>query len=150
MSSGLEGVADLDRKLGNLSLVAQGRALRSAIRAGIRPAERRWKATIVRGSKAHRTYRGRLVGPGFSSRSIRVITVLSPDKQKAAAVMGLRREAFYGVQFVERSLGKSKGKGLATLRPAMEGTASEQGAAFAAQLKKRIDAVAKGAPGATL
>lgn len=150
MASGLEGAAELDRRLANLSLVAQGRALRSAIRAGIRPAERRWKETIVQGSKAHRTYKGRLVGPGFSSRNIRVITVISPDKQKVAAVMGVRREAFYAVQFVDRRLGKSRNTGRASLLPSFESTGPQQLAAMSAQLKKRIDAVAGGAPAAAL
>lgn len=144
MSDNLQGTADLDRKLGLLKESMRGNILRSAVRAGIKPAKLRAVSLIPKGGVPHRTYKGRLVGPGFASRNIRVITTVSADRNKASAIMGVRREAFYATQFVETRKGKSKDKGRPWLEPAMRQTQSEQLAALSAQLKKRIDAVSSG------
>lgn len=141
----LEGVADLTEKLKQLGRAATGKALRSAVRFAIKPAQSKAIDLMPKGSAPHRTYKGRLVGPGFASRNTRVITTLSPDKQKATAILGVRKEAFYATQFVERSKGKSKDTGREWLRPAFEGTVTLQQQALAAQLKKRVEAAANGA-----
>lgn len=143
--SSLEGVAQLTAQLTELGKAVTGKALRSSVRAGIKPAQKRAIELIPKGSTAHRTYKGRLVGPGFASRNTRVITTLSPDNQKATAILGVRKEAFYATQFVERNKGKSKLTGRPWLRPAFESTLSLQQEALAKQLKKRVEAAARGA-----
>jgi HK97 gp10 family phage protein len=137
----LEGVAELMRQLEALGKLEDGKALRSAVRAGMKPAQERAKALIPQGVDAHRTYKGRLVAPGFAKRSIRSVTKLSKDKQKASAALGVRSEAFYAVQFVE--LGTSKMSAQPWLRPAFDSTLGAQQAALAASLKKSIEKAAK-------
>lgn len=137
----LEGVAELTRKLDQLGRLEDGKALRAGVRAGGRVVVKKAKELIPKGVDAHRTYRGRLVAPGFASRSIRAITVLSKDKQKASAVIGVRLEAFYAVQFVE--LGTSKMAKQPWLKPAFDSTLDAQQEALASSLRKTIDKVAK-------
>ncbi|WP_133164203.1 HK97-gp10 family putative phage morphogenesis protein [Solimonas fluminis] len=141
MSGALDGVAQLMRQLEELGLAANGKALRAAVRAGSRPVVKRAKQLIPEGADAHRTYRGRLVTPGFAKRSIRTVTKLSRDKQKASVAIGVRAEAFYATQFVE--LGTSRQAPQPWLRPAMEQTQQEQLAALGDSLKKTIEKAAK-------
>lgn len=142
MANPLEGSADLVKKLRALKGVAATKVLRSVVRAGIRPAQKRAVELIPQGSRAHRTYKGRLVGPGFASRNTRVVTRATPTG--ASAALGVRREAFYAVQFVERRLGKSQYTGREWLQPAFEQTQTEQVAEAVGKLKKLIDGAARG------
>lgn len=128
----LEGVAQLTKQLREIAKLDDGKALRSAVRAGMRPALKRAQQLIPKGENAHKTYKGRLVAPGFASRNLRVITYLSADKQKAGAVLSVRSEAFYAVQFVE--LGTSKRAAQPWLRPAFESTQQQQQTAIKAAL----------------
>lgn len=137
----LEGVAELMWQLDALGKLEDGKAIRAAVRAGMKPTLERAKVLIPKGVDAHRTYKGRLVAPGFASRNIRVITTLSKDKQKAAAVLGVRNEAFYAVEFVEK--GTSKQAAQPWLRPAFYSTRGEQQRALAASLKKSVEKAAK-------
>lgn len=137
----LKGVAELTRKLEEMGKLEDGKALRAAVRAGIKPATQKAKAMIPQGVDAHRTYKGRLVAPGFARRNIRAITRLSKDKQKATARLGVRNEAFYATQFVE--IGTSKMAPRPWLRPAFASSQSEAEKAMAASLQKSILKAAK-------
>lgn len=143
MASGLEGTAELSRQLRALGAAFSIPILRAAVRAGIKPAHDRWKATIWKGNQAHRTYKGRLVAPGFSSRNTRVVTKAEQGGTVVSAALGVRKEAFYAVQFIERELGNSKHVAQPSLRAAMQSTQTEQQAALAAKLRERIDKIAK-------
>jgi predicted transcriptional regulator len=94
-----------------------------------------------KGNTAHRTYKGRLVAPGFSSRNTRIVTKADPSGTIVSAALGVRKEAFYAVQFIERELGRSKHTAQPSLRAAMASTQNEQQAALAAKLRERIDKV---------
>lgn len=135
----LEGVAELEKKLKALGQVASVPILRAAVRAGIKPVKARAEELIPVGSEAHRTYKGRLVAPGFAKRSLRTVTRASPDGRKVSAAVGVRKEAFYAALFVE--LGTARTRAQPFLRPALEQTKSEQERAFAEKLKERIDKV---------
>lgn len=137
----LEGVAELTRQLEALGKLDDGKVLRNAARAAMKPAQERAKALIPEGVDAHRTYKGRLVAPGFAKRSIRTKVSLSKDKQKATAKLGVLSEAFYAVQFVE--LGTSQQSAQPWLRPAFESTQAQQIDAIAVSLQKSIDKAAK-------
>lgn len=143
MASGLEGSAELARQLRALGAAFSIPILRAAVRAGIKPAANRWRDTIWKGNQAHRTYKGRLVAPGFSSRSIRIVTKATNNGQTVSAALGVRKEAFYAVQFIERELGNSKHVAQPSLRAAMQSTKNEQETALAAKLKDRIERIAK-------
>lgn len=139
MASGLEGVAELSRQLSGLGAAFSVPVLRAAVRAGIRPAQQRWVQTIWKGNTAHRTHKGRLVAPGFSSRQTRIVTKAEPGGTRVSAALGVRKEAFYAVQFIERELGNSKHVAQPSLRAAMGATKDQQEAAMAAKLRERID-----------
>lgn len=142
MASGLQGAAELERKL--LALrndVPAERVMRPIVRAGIKPAFDKAAATIPVGTEAHRTYKGRLVAPGFSKRSLRIVTRVSEDKTRISAALGVRKEAFYAVLFTE--LGTSKMPARPWLRPAMRSTIRQQEDALVVKLRKEVDKATK-------
>lgn len=110
MAEQIEGLADLNRRLLELGPAASGKALRSAVNVSMTPVLKRARANAPVGSVAHKTYRGRTVAPGFLRRSVIKRTRLSRDKQSASSVVGVRGEAFYGVQFLEFGTSKMPAK----------------------------------------
>lgn len=139
----LEGVEQLTRQLQALGKLEDGHAIRLAVGAGIKAAKERAIALIPVSTinALHKVYTGRLVAPGFAQRSIRAITVLSTDKQAARALLGVRKEAFYAVQFVERGTARMKAE--PWLVPAFSQTQDAQLTAVAAALKRAVDKAAK-------
>lgn len=118
-----------------------GKVTRSAVRAGAKTVVKRAKELIPEGIDAHRTYKGRLVAPGFARRAIRAITKLSRDKQAATASIGVRKEAYYAVQFVER--GTVKQAAQPWLRPALDQASSAALTAIKDTFKRFVDKVAR-------
>lgn len=143
MASELRGVAELTRQLKELGRLEDGRAVRAAVAAGIKPALARARATAPMRSEPglKKTYKGRLVAPGFLRRSVKTAVKLHRGKQRAIAMLGVRREAFYGLSFLE--LGTSRLSKRPWLVPAFETTQSEQLKALAASLRKTIDRIAR-------
>lgn len=70
--------------------------LRAALNYAIDPAFKMARQLAPKGSRMHKTYKGRMVAPGFLSRSITKSTRARRDQKGAAAVMKLKGEAFYG------------------------------------------------------
>lgn len=136
MASELEGVAALEARLRALRADLQGPALRAAVRAAAKPVKERAAATVPKGRGLHKTYKGRLVGPGFASRSLTVVTKLGATAQRAFALIGVKREAFYAVSFLER--GTSKMAARPWLVPAFEATRGAQLTALKDGLAKAI------------
>lgn len=141
MSSALQGVAELLKQLEAIGQAAADKALRAAVRAGARAVVKEARARIPVGKVAHYTYKRRVVSPGFAKRSIRAVVVLSKDKQKASASIGVRNEAFYATQFVE--LGTATAPAHPWLRPALESSSDEQVKLMAESLRKSILKAAK-------
>jgi HK97 gp10 family phage protein len=102
MAERVEGLKELSRKLEALGERAGGKALRNATAAAMRPVRKEAKASAPVGVVPHKTYKGRQVFPGFLKRSVILRTRLSRDRKTAYAHVGVKAEAFYGVQFVER------------------------------------------------
>ena len=138
---GLEGVAELSRKLDLLPKKASGSILRKAVRFAAKPVIDSAKANIPQGVDSHKTYKGRVVAPGFAKRSIRLVVKGSKDGKAAFGSIGVRREAFYAVNFVE--LGTSKQAKQEWLRPALRDTESQQVTRLAEKLRVEIQKVAK-------
>lgn len=138
MASGLEGVAELSGQLRKLGAAFGVPILRAAVRAGMKPAQQRWIQTMWKGNAAHRTYKGRLVAPGFSSRNTRIVTKADQGGMRVSAALGVRKEAFYQVQFIERELGNSRHVAQPSLREAMASTQNQQQAALAEKLRDRL------------
>jgi HK97 gp10 family phage protein len=134
--SALEGVNKLMRQLGELGKLEEGKAIRRAVREGIEPALARAKATVPIGSVMHRTYKGRLVAPGFASRNLRLVTSLSRDKQMAAAILGVRNEAYYALLYVEKGTVYMPAR--PWLKPAFDSTIAWQEAGIRASLLRTL------------
>lgn len=136
-------LADLTAKLSAMGKLEDGKALRTAVKAGIRPVFTQAKANIPKSSQFVKTYKGRLVGPGFASRNIRTISQLKPAEGIARASVGVRAEAYYAVNFVQQGKGPHNPRAQPWLTDAAEQTLSQQDAAVAASLQKSIDKAAK-------
>lgn len=137
----LDGADELSKKLKELGATVGGKALRSAAVSAMLPTLREAKQSIPKGTRAHKTYKGRIVAPGFASRQVRRKSSLSRDKTAATVRLGVTREAFYAVQFLER--GTSTMRKQPWLVPAYNKTYKEVTKRFQDGLRKRIEKVAK-------
>jgi HK97 gp10 family phage protein len=102
--STLEGVADLTKQLIALGKLDDGRPLKNACRAAMKPALARAQSYIPKGTEPHRlaaAYGKLLVAPGYAAQALRVITTINDQKNIASAVMSVRKAAFYAALFVE-------------------------------------------------
>lgn len=136
---GLLGAAELSRRLVALG---QQPITRADIRGAIEPAYQKAVQTIPVGSEAHRTYKGRLVAPGFSQRSLRVVSRVDKNGTIVSAALGVRKEAYYAVLFTE--LGTSKIPARPWLRPALRTTQDNQQRVLGASIKRRLERIAGG------
>lgn len=146
MASAVKGLRELDAKLAALGVAAGEKVMRQALRAAMRPVLEAAKTAAPEGTELHRTYRGRLVAPGFGKRSVRLVIAKPGRDGKFRAALGVRREAFYMLQFVE--LGTSKMAAQPWLTPAFEAEVPATTERMAAELKKRIERAAKARGGA--
>lgn len=90
------------RKVESIKGRAGVNAMRSAGRKAVRPVMVIMRAQIPKGTQAHRTWKGRLVAPGFASRSIRTITKINRVAGSVSTIIGVRKEAFYAPQFYDQ------------------------------------------------
>lgn len=137
----LAGSADLIKKLALIGGLDDGKIIVSAVRAGLTEAKKVAIQKIPKGTRSHRTYKGRIVAPGFASRNIKIIVQRRSDKKGATAMLGVAKEAYYAVQFVER--GTKKMAKQPWLRPAFYETADKQQSTMVAYLNKRFAKIAK-------
>lgn len=144
MAAELLGAQVLSRKLDALARNVRGPILRKAANAAVKPVldSARSLIPVNKVEELHKTYKGRLVAPGFAKRSIAAKVTLSQDGRAVFARMGVKREAFYAVSFVE--LGTSKMAAEPWLRPAFEKNQSAVLKRFAEVLKQQIDKVTLG------
>lgn len=95
----IEGLRELSRKLEEIGGKVAGKALRQAAMNATTPALKAIKMAAPVGTRAHKTYKGRLVAPGFLKRSIKRKSRLTLGR--AVITIGVLAEAFYGVSFLE-------------------------------------------------
>lgn len=110
--------------------------LRPTVKKAMEIAYDRAQALIPTSAEKHKSYLGHELPPGFAKASIRIITRQRSDKQAVTAIMGVRKEAYYAVQFVE--IGTAKQQAQPWLRPSMASTASAQADSVAQDFKTRI------------
>src|SRR5690606_28668844 len=91
--------------------------------------------------KIHRTYKSRLVTAGFASRNLRMITRMSRYKQMAQSVLGVRKEAFYALQFFELRTAKIPRQ--PWLTPAFYQSRDRMLAKVGEAMRKRIERIAR-------
>lgn len=136
----LEGAQTLDRRLAALGAAGGKKVLMGALRAAMKIALDEAKVRLPIGSVEHKTYKGRLVSPGFAQRSLRIIVVANA-KEGVYAKLGVRWEAFYAVQFIE--LGTAKMPARPWLVPSFLSTKEAQLARLSAELEARIKKAAQ-------
>lgn len=138
----VEGLKELSDKLKELSATVSARLLKGAAKDAMLPTEQAAKASVPVGSVVHKTYKGRTVTPGFAQRSVkRAVTARRDSKNVVKAMVGVAREAFYALAFIER--GTSKMPARPWLVPAFEATQGQVLQRFKDSLRKRIERAAK-------
>lgn len=135
----IEGIEDLSKKLNDLSDKMAAKAIRSSVAQATTPALQKMKLAVPVGSKAHKTYKGRLVAPGFLKRSIKRKSYIDKETGNAGAVLGVSAEAFYGVQFLDRGTRFIRAK--KWFVTSFESTATSMLDRFKASLAKKIEQV---------
>lgn len=105
MPDDLQGYKELSRKLSSLGKRVGGKVLRGAMIRATTPTIREMKSKAPVGTVAHRTYKKRLVAPGFSSRSIKRVSRVKDGY--ANLRIGVRKEAFYAIQFLDQRSGRT-------------------------------------------
>lgn len=146
MANDLEGYAELTKKLMELSSPKEGlAALRESVRKPMRNVMKKAQASIATISPgkaaSHRTYKGRLVGAGFAARSIRMVVKVGKRKDSVSALLGVRKEAFYALQFIE--LGTATIARRPWLVPAFESSKDESIRGIGVTMRARIEKIAK-------
>ena len=101
-SNEIEGMRELSLKLDELGAKLGAQALRQAASQSLTPVVREIRAAAPVGTRAHKTYRGRIVAPGYLKRSIRRKSYVDKRRGSAVAMIGVEPEAFYGVNFLDR------------------------------------------------
>lgn len=146
-SNELLGVAELSAKLEALTDKVKGEALRQSVREAAKPVAEAARARLPVGKRAHKTYKGKLVPPGYARMSLRLKTWVSRDKAAAVAMIGVAPDAYYALQFVE--LGTSKMDAQPWLVPAFEANRSPMLTDVGTALRNRIERIARAraAPG---
>lgn len=139
MAGEIDGLRELDRKLAELGRQTGVKVLQQACGAAMTPVVNAARQMAPKGSKAHRTYKGRLVAPGFLSRNIKKRTYKDKAGRWAGAFVGASREAFYGPMFQE--LGTKHHAAQPFLQPAFENNRATVENRLKAELRKRIDKV---------
>lgn len=143
MATQVVGAKELLRKFDKLKVAGKEKVLRAAVRSAANVVAKEAKQRIPVGSVEHRTYRKVLVSPGFARRSIKVQTYVNKRTGAVGALVGVRAQAFYAVQFVELERGKSKVKGKPWLRPAFDATTEKQISEFNRAFLRVINKVAR-------
>lgn len=100
MAGEITGLKELSSKLEKMGAVLGGKVLRQATVLATSPVIKQMKAAMPVGSVEHKTFKGRLVAPGFARRSIKRVGKLK--KGVATVTIGVKSEAFYAVSFIDR------------------------------------------------
>jgi len=90
------GVRDLQRRLKAIDKSIQPKIVAQAARAAMIPMMKEARANAPQGKKTHRTYKGRLVAPGFLKRNIKLRKMKLRSKEHIGYSLAARKEAWYG------------------------------------------------------
>jgi HK97 gp10 family phage protein len=138
----LEGVAALTKQLKALGSLDDGKALKRCVKAGINVALEQAIATCPVGTDLHRlAIRKRLRGPGFAKASLRTIATINGTKDIASGLLGVRKAAFYVLQYVE--LGTRYQRAQPFLRNALLSTRDRVEEALKTSLANDVEKAAK-------
>lgn len=141
MASQLEGVKELTSKITELGAKFAATQLRASVKTALQEAEHVARTRIPVGDTAHRTYRGRIVSPGYALSTLHIETKLDKRAGSVTALLGVGREAFYAVQFLE--LGTAKTPAQPWLLPAFIESKDAMLQGLADEMRKRVERIAK-------
>ena len=97
------GVDELIRKMHNIAEAVKPKIVAQSLRAAMVPMLKDARANAPTGKRAHKTYKGRLVAPGFLKRNIGLKKLRRRDKSIQAYGLWAQKEGFYG-GFVEQGI----------------------------------------------
>lgn len=137
----LDGVSDLTSKITELGAKLASRELKGVVKQAMQEPLHVARSNIPVGTQAHFTYRGRLVSPGYALSTLRVEVTIDKRQGAAVAFLGVGREAFYALQFVE--LGTSKMAARPWLVPAFVQSENQMLSGIRDELVKRVERIAK-------
>jgi HK97 gp10 family phage protein len=134
----VKGAKELRRKLLSMPEKVQKKVLRNAGTLAINPMvqEAKRSAPVSDRDTLRRTYTGKLIAPGFAKRSIAKKVKLYQGGRFVKAMVGVKPEAYYILQFVER--GTSRQAKQPWLEPAFRKTRGAVLSRFSATMKKKI------------
>jgi len=141
--SSLEGVAALTKQLISLQKLDDGKALKSAVKAGINEALKKAQEYVPVGIVPHRTYQGLLVAPGFAKTQLRTISTINAAKNIANGILGVRKAGFYILQYVE--MGTRFQRPQPFIRRALMDAREDAESKLRASLQKSVDKAIKDA-----
>jgi HK97 gp10 family phage protein len=134
----LRGVSQTLAQINALGGLAKPTALRAAVKAGMTPALNAARPHAPVGHKAHKTYKGNWVQPGFGRDSVHIETHVSVTKEIATALLGPSKEGFYLTQFLEHGTKYIDPKKFAWLLPSFRGSLEQCKTALANSLKDSL------------
>ena len=148
------GFKKLSRQLSRLGAAAGGKALRNAANRSMLPALKAARLAAPVASPPYtyeghapvdpyprKTYKGRLVTPGFARRSVARRSFLSRDKKTASIIIGVRPEAFYAISFGE--FGNSRQAAAPWLEPSFRSSIGKINNLLRRFLKANLDKAAR-------
>jgi HK97 gp10 family phage protein len=141
VASALEGVAQLTAQFNELGVKFASRELRGSVKDALTEAEHRARSRMPQGTEPHKTYRGRLVSPGYAISTLHIETGIDKRAGAAFAALGVGREAFYEVQFQE--LGTAFHAAQPWLVPSFEESEPAMLENLKGSMIKRLEKVAK-------
>jgi len=137
----VEGLAETQMMLEALAGKLGWRAMSQALAVSGRKMRAAAKNNAPVGSVDHRTYRGNLVAPGFTKRSITLVRFPRKNNNTALVAVGVKKSAYYAVQFVEQGH-KTKNGGRVAPRPwlkkSYDQTVGAVPASFTSALRERV------------
>lgn len=106
----LRGVRELSKQLDALTFKGRKEVLRKTTRESMKIVVLTAKELIPENDREYlrKTYKGRKVAPGFAKRSIHMRVWVNRSGTFYKASVGVSREAYYAVQYVERGTSKMK------------------------------------------
>jgi HK97 gp10 family phage protein len=137
----LTGVKELTGKITEIGAKFAAKELRSTVKDALEEAEHVARARIPIGTEPHKTYKGRLVSPGFAVATLHIETFVNKAKGTAVALLGVAREAFYAVVF--REFGTSTQDASPWLLPSFEQSKDPMLRRLAGSLRERVERIAK-------
>lgn len=138
-----EGFRELSKQLVQLAELDRGKVLRQSARLAVKPVETDAKNRIPVNDRDYlkKSYKGNVIYPGFAKDNIAIKILLSKDRQAAWALVGVKPEAFYAVDFVER--GTSKQAAQPWLRPAFRKNRRRMVQRLGEGIRRKIMLIAK-------